>query len=124
MMDKRSEQNLRNVHPALVRVVRRAYEMFPDFQITSGARTLAEQKRLLKIGATRTLDSRHVPGRDGYAKAVDVFVSKRWDWPLYVKFATIMKTAARDCDVPLVWGGDWKTFRDGPHFELPRKDYP
>jgi peptidoglycan L-alanyl-D-glutamate endopeptidase CwlK len=35
-----------------------------------------------------------------------------------------MKQAATDLNVPIVWGGDWKSFRDGPHFELNRSKYP
>jgi peptidoglycan L-alanyl-D-glutamate endopeptidase CwlK len=27
-------------------------------------------------------------------------------------------------DVPIVWGGDWRTFKDMPHFELDRRKYP
>ena len=26
--------------------------------------------------------------------------------------------------VPIEWGGDWRTFKDGPHFQLPKKEYP
>ena len=29
-----------------------------------------------------------------------------------------MKKAADMLDTPIVWGGDWKTFKDYPHFEL------
>jgi peptidoglycan LD-endopeptidase CwlK len=35
-----------------------------------------------------------------------------------------MKQAAEELDVAIVWGGDWKSFPDGPHFELDRKAYP
>ncbi|WP_295608673.1 M15 family metallopeptidase [uncultured Lamprocystis sp.] len=35
-----------------------------------------------------------------------------------------MKQAAKDLSLPLVWGGDWKSFKDGPHFELPANHYP
>jgi peptidoglycan L-alanyl-D-glutamate endopeptidase CwlK len=35
-----------------------------------------------------------------------------------------MKDAAKQEGVNIVWGGDWRTFKDGPHFELTRKDYP
>ncbi|WP_016678642.1 M15 family metallopeptidase, partial [Yersinia pestis] len=35
-----------------------------------------------------------------------------------------MKQAAKAMELPLQWGGDWKNFRDGPHFELPRECYP
>ena len=26
--------------------------------------------------------------------------------------------------VPIEWGGDWRTFKDGPHFQLPWGKYP
>jgi peptidoglycan L-alanyl-D-glutamate endopeptidase CwlK len=35
-----------------------------------------------------------------------------------------MKAAAAEEGVALVWGGDWKRFPDGPHFELDRRVYP
>jgi peptidoglycan L-alanyl-D-glutamate endopeptidase CwlK len=35
-----------------------------------------------------------------------------------------VKAAAVREGVPIVWGGDWKSLRDGPHFELERKAYP
>ena len=35
-----------------------------------------------------------------------------------------VKAAALDLKTPLIWGGDWKTLRDGPHFELDRKAFP
>ena len=34
------------------------------------------------------------------------------------------KQAAKELKVPIVWGGDWRTFKDGPHIELDRKAYP
>jgi peptidoglycan LD-endopeptidase CwlK len=127
-----SEARLRGVHPDLVRVVRRAAQIINDpafgFVITAGVRTVAEQRRLFAAGATRTMNSRHIPGKDGTAKAVDFAVTLggkvRWDWPLYSRLSKIVKQAAADVGVPIIWGGDWKTFKDGPHFELPRKSYP
>ena len=35
-----------------------------------------------------------------------------------------MKLAAEDIGIPLEWGGDWTSFKDGPHFQLPWRDYP
>jgi peptidoglycan L-alanyl-D-glutamate endopeptidase CwlK len=43
---------------------------------------------------------------------------------LYDVLAVAMKQAAKDLGVSIVWGGDWVTFKDGPHFELDRKVYP
>ena len=48
----------------------------------------------------------------------------RWDWPLYEQIGAAMKAAAKDLGVPIVWGGDWASFRDGPHFELDRTACP
>lgn len=116
----------------MVKVVRRAQKLVKDKDfgaiITCTVRTMQEQKLLVQKGASKTLNSRHIPGKDGYAKAIDFAVTLkgkvRWDWPLYAKLAEIMKEAARLEKIPIIWGGDWKSFRDGPHFELPRNKYP
>ena len=127
-----SEKRLRGVHPDLVRVVRRVAKDWKDaetgFIITCGVRTLEEQKVLVKKGASRTLRSRHIPARNGYGHAVDFAVTlngvPRWDWPLYDKLAKRVKAAAKAEKVPIEWGGDWPSFRDGPHFQLPWAEYP
>jgi peptidoglycan LD-endopeptidase CwlK len=132
IINSTSEGKLKKVHPDLVRVVYRTAKLIKEkdfgFIITCGARTLEEQKKLLKAGATRTLNSRHIPGADEYSKAVDFAVTLsgkvRWDWPLYSKLSSIVKEAAKLENVPIEWGGDWKTFKDGPHFQLPKIKYP
>lgn len=121
---KRSEENLKGVHPDLARVVRRAITISAiDFGITEGLRTQARQDALFKAKATKTLNSRHLTGH-----AIDVVAyvagQVRWDWPLYHRIADAMKKAAEIEKVPLEWGGDWVSFKDGPHFQLPRKEYP
>ena len=47
----------------------------------------------------------------------------RWDWPLFMQAGKIVKGAAEDLGIRIVWGGDWTKFRDGPHVEL-AKDWP
>ncbi len=133
-MDQRSLDRLKGVHPDLVRVVLAAAEQFPkdapglSFFVTEGARTMARQKELFKAGASKTLNSRHIPGADGFSKAVDLAVrlngELRWDWPLYDKLSRTMKRVAKEQMVPLEWGGDWPKFRDGPHYQLSAKEYP
>ena len=123
---------LRGVHPDLVRDVLRCADDWKDadtgFIVTCGVRTLAEQKVLVAKGASKTLRSRHIPAANGYAHAVDLAATidgrVRWDWPLYDRLAKRMKAAAKAEKVPLEWGGDWKTFKDGPHYQLPWKSYP
>ena len=122
-----SLSKLKKVHPDLVRVVNRCTRDWRDktftFIITCGPRTLAEQKLLVRKGASKTMRSRHLIARNGYSHAVDVAAvlngRVRWDWPLYHKIAAAMKAAAKKEGVPIEWGGDWKTFRDGPHYQLP-----
>ncbi len=124
ILSQRSLSRLEGVHPDLVRVVKRAAAISHiDFTVLEGLRTQADQARLMRLGATRTLNSRHLTGH-----AVDIAPmvggTVRWDWPLYRQLAEIIKSAAAEEKVPVTWGGDWKTFKDGPHWELPWKQYP
>jgi peptidoglycan L-alanyl-D-glutamate endopeptidase CwlK len=120
----RSIARLQDVHPDLVRVVRRAAVMSSlDFTVLEGIRTLPRQKQLMAQGATRTLNSRHLTGHAvDLAPMIGGTVS--WDWPLYDRLAKVVKAAADHEDVPITWGGDWESFKDGPHWELPWKQYP
>lgn len=127
-LSPRSEGNLRGVNPALVKVVHRAAELVDGadglgFIVTEGVRTQARQVELFKARATRTLNSKHLTGH-AVDLAATVKGEVRWDWPLYARIAEVMKQAAADCDVAIVWGGDWATFRDGPHFEIDPGRYP
>jgi len=121
---QRSENNLEGVHPDLILVMRQAIQTTDiDFAIIEGVRTLERQREMVRIKASQTLNSRHLTGH-----AVDVapiYEGKiAWDWPLYYVLADCIKTAAKLVDVPIEWGGDWKRFKDGPHWQLPWKEYP
>ncbi|EGO4235752.1 M15 family metallopeptidase [Escherichia coli] len=121
---QRSEINLRGVHPDLVKVVRLALELSPvDFGITEGLRTVERQKQLVAEGKSQTMNSRHISGH-----AVDVFAyptpAGSWDWQYYQQISRAFKQAGKNLGIPVEWGGDWKTLKDGPHFQLPYADYP
>ena len=123
-LSPRCLRRLRDVHPDLAAVVERAAQITEvSFIVTEGLRTRERQAELLKVGASRTMNSRHLTGHAVDLAAV-VGGKPRWDWPLYHKLADAMKAAAKELGVPLVWGGDWRTFKDGPHFELDRTKYP
>ena len=124
ILGTRSLSRLEGVHPDLVRVVKKAASMSDlDFTVLEGLRTVARQKQLFAQKATKTMNSRHITGH-----AVDLAPmlggKVSWDWPLYDRLADIVKAAAVAENVPITWGGDWKTFKDGPHWELPWKQYP
>jgi peptidoglycan L-alanyl-D-glutamate endopeptidase CwlK len=114
---------MEGVHPDLVRVVRRAAELTNiQFIVTEGLRTKERQSELLKAGASRTMNSRHITGH-AVDLAARVGTEIRWDWPLYGQINAAMQAASAELSVPIVWGGSWK-FKDGPHFELSRAAYP
>jgi peptidoglycan L-alanyl-D-glutamate endopeptidase CwlK len=120
----RSLSLLKGVHPDLVKVAHLALSYSPlDFTITEGLRTRARQQELFNEGASKTLNSRHITGH-----AIDIAAlvggKVRWDWPLYPRIAEAFKRASKELNVPVIWGGDWKSLRDGPHFELDRRRYP
>lgn len=114
----RDRKRLEGVDPRLVAVLERAAETSPvPFIVLEGRRTEKRQRQLVAAGASKTLRSKHLLG-----KAVDVapLLHGRvsWDWPLYHELAPHMKKAAADLQVAIRWGGDWKSFPDGPHWEL------
>lgn len=123
ILSERDIFRLEGVHPDLRRVVVRAAAIGdPVFMVLEGLRSPERQAELKAAGASRTLRSRHLTGH-----AVDLAVivghEARWDWPLYDRLAATVKRAANELGVPIEWGGDWTTLKDGPHFQLPRAKY-
>lgn len=120
----RSRRALAGVHPDLARVAVRALRISEiDFVVIEGLRTEKRQAVLVKSGASQTMHSRHITG---HAIDLAAFLDSqiRWDWGLYDRLADSMKQAAKELNVDIVWGGDWKAFKDGCHFELNRNTYP
>lgn len=146
----RSAANLVGVDPRMVRVVKRALLIAPDlgcpdFTVTCGVRTLAQQKALYAQGRTKpgkvvtwTLNSRHLPNpKTGLGEAVDLFPGT-WDIvdnkktpevdDAYALLAKAMLKAAELEGVAIRWGANWDGDRmirekgetDNPHFELAR----
>ncbi|NRT56448.1 M15 family metallopeptidase [Sphaerotilus uruguayifluvii] len=150
-LSERSLKELTGVHDDLVSVIRRAAELSAEeFAVHDGIRTLEEQKELVRAGASQTLDSRHLTGHA--VDLVPVINGKlRWEWDPIYRIADAVRTAAKELEIPLRWGGAWdidftssndhtedlvadysarrkragkKVFLDGPHYELPKAKYP
>lgn len=115
----RSLRALNGVDPRLIAVATRALLTGPlDFVVTQGLRTREQQAELVRTGASRTMNSRHITGHAiDLAPYVDGQV--RWDWPLFHSLAAAMLESAQALKVPLEWGGNWQSFPDGPHFQIP-----
>ena len=92
-----------------------------DFVIIEGARDSIRQAEMLKSGASKTLNSKHLIQKDGFAHAVDVFhLRKKLDdpWKDYEAFGFVnsaVQRAAQDIGIEIVWGGWWGW--DFGHFE-------
>ena len=126
---KRSLDNLKGVDPLLVLLVTKALDLgIMDFSVTRGVGTPEEQQKFIDSGTSLTLNSKYLIQSDGYSHAVDLY-----PYPIDMKkvnghdaqeiakfgvLAGIIKTLAKDMGIDIVWGGDWKSFFDAPHFEI------
>lgn len=133
---KRSLKNLKDVHPLLISIVVTALKQYTtiDFSVLEGIRNPERQQELFNKGTTQTLNSKHLPQKDGYAYAVDLLPyiqGSRGDaiWRNKDAFKAVsdaMFAAAKALNINIRWGGDWnqngrsddERFYDGPHFEL------
>ena len=100
---------------------------YMDVTVVSGHRTPAEQLELYKKG--RSVNGNIVTNIDGYTKkskhnyspslAVDV-VPYPIDWEdeqRFLELSVIVKRIAAEQGTDVVWGGDWKSFKDYPHWQ-------
>ena len=112
---ERSKEHLSEIHPDLYHVVILARQLSEvPFEITDGLRTLEEQRHYYDTGKSKTMKSKHLTGL-----AVDVVpIPVVWEPEAFYPIAIAMKQASDILDIPIVWGGDWRTFKDYPHFEL------
>ena len=132
---QRSLTRLGTCHEDLQLLMREALadpECPSDITIIEGHRGQARQDQLVEEGKSQLMwpRSRH---NSMPSMAVDVapYVngSVSWDWDYYRPLAAHIKdTWARLVANELVtgqydlsWGGDWRNFRDGPHWQLDPK---
>jgi len=121
----RSTKNMNGIHPDLRLVLDKALQDSPlDFVVIEGLRTKERQQQLVASGASKTMDSRHITGHAVDLLPIGPDGKPAFDWPLYNQLGPAVKKAAADLGIELDWGGDWKKFKDGPHFELDRTAYP
>jgi peptidoglycan L-alanyl-D-glutamate endopeptidase CwlK len=130
-MDSRSEAALANVDPDLAAKVRTAAGQLAAagtfLLVVSGLRTAAEQNALYAQGRNGTpghivTNAKAGQSMHNYGLAVDVvpYLSGQsgalnWhaDTPQFQAIVSALKAEG------LVWGGDWITFKDEDHFQMP-----
>lgn len=118
VLGAKSKEKLQGVDSRLVRLVEQAIkETTVDFTVFEGLRTPERQQQLVNDGYSQTLKSKHLTGH-----AVDLVAivngKVTWDKEHYPEIARAMKKAASDQQIKIRWGGDFKSFFDGAHFEL------
>jgi len=126
---KTSLDKLDGVHQDLEKLCHRALALSPiDFVIVQGARTQEYQDQLYAQGRTKpgpvvtwTRNSRHI---GGFAIDFAAWTGKiDWNAKYYAPIAGAFKAAAKELNIPIVCGIDWKT-PDYGHVELSSAVYP
>lgn len=124
-LSNRSMNALKDVHPDLIAVVNRALEISPvDFTVVEGLRTIEKQRENVAKGVSQTMNSKHLLQKDGFGHAVDLYpyydgkVQVQAPWSKFADIANAMKAAALVLGFKITWGGDWKSLKDGPHYQI------
>jgi peptidoglycan L-alanyl-D-glutamate endopeptidase CwlK len=123
--DSRSEKNIGSLNPKAQKAARIFLKTIRDAgidaRIISGTRTYAEQDALYRkgrFGNPKPIVTNAEGGESnhnfGIAWDIGIFKNGAYlgDSPLYDKAATVGLVAE------LEWGGNWKTFKDKPHYQL------
>ena len=125
LWDPVSEARMARLHPDVAQAARRfiqaAYAQGIALRVTSGYRSFAEQQALYNQGRTTpgNIVTNAPPGHSyhNWGMAVDVVEIKNgqalWNNPRWGEIARIGKSLGFE------WGGDWKSFQDKPHFQMP-----
>jgi len=115
---QRSLDNLATCHKDLQRVAHEAIKHF-DFTVICGHRGKTAQDKAFAEGKSKVKwpNSKHNKNPSLAFDATPVPL----DWKDTASFhamAKTMKEAAHKLKITIRWGGDFKNFFDGPHFEL------
>ena len=121
-LSNRSAHRMSGIHPLLISCVTLAMRKYSkiDFGVGEGAiRTKQMQECLVADGKSRTMSSKHLPQKDHYSHAVDLYPSGKSNISdagdhAHIKWA--MDMAAKDLGVELEHGYDWGW--DSPHHEI------
>lgn len=115
-----SKARLAAIDPTLAELMTAVEAQHPDaFEISEGMRTRDRQAQMVAEGKSQTMNSKHLGGN-----AVDIAIAgpdgkPNWNFEDYRPLADTAKAVAAQMGIPdFVWGGDWKSLRDGVHFQV------
>lgn len=110
----------------IIRLINHCHERGINVQVAQALRTNAEQQALYDIGRTKpgkkVTNAKPGTSFHNYGAAVDLFFLNNekkayWDVKAFKKVWSIAKELKLDKE-GLVWGGEFKTLVDYPHFQL------
>ena len=111
------------LHPKLKLLLLEAIKTSPiDFTVIETVRTIEQQKINIAKGVSKTLKSKHIPStnKSGMCEAFDI-APYPVDWKNIKRFIILsqhIKRVAQNLHIDIIYGGDWKTFKDYPHYQL------
>lgn len=120
---KASLRHLRNCDTEIQRLMFALIEIY-DVSIICSHRSQEEQDAAFASGNSKASWGRS-PHNHFPSKAIDIIpcvsgVKNIWDRKdLFDEMGSIVKDLAYHLDIPITWGGDFNSFYDGPHFEVP-----
>lgn len=124
------DAKLETVRLPLQKLIKRASVLSQaPFTVIEGIRSVSRQKELVARGASKTMNSFHLTGdavdlwplgEDGKTLSSGSPEKEAILWRQLRLIAGAVKDAARELNIPVTWGGDWKSFPDAPHFQIPR----
>lgn len=117
-LGKKSLERLATCHPDLQRLVKEVVKEY-DITVLEGHRGEKEQNEAFEKGNSKVRwpNGKHnkIP-----SEAVDI-APYPIDWNNLSRFkemGEIVKRKATELGINIAWGGEWKTLKDYPHFEL------
>lgn len=110
----------KGVNGDLMRVIKRAQEISEvKFHVHEGLRSVERQAEMVRRGWSKTMNSKHLTGRAVDLRADGDPAVGNLDAAKYAKINEAIAKASKEAGVPVEWGGNWKGFKDIPHFQLP-----
>ncbi|MGE8129006.1 phage tail tip lysozyme [Methylobacterium sp. NPDC080182] len=110
----------KGVNGDLMRVIKRAQEISEvKFHVHEGLRSVERQADMVRRGWSKTMNSKHLTGRAVDLRADGDPAVGNLDAAKYAKINEAIGKASKEAGVPVEWGGNWKGFKDIPHFQLP-----
>lgn len=113
-----SMAKLRECHPDIQKVLMEAIKVV-DFTVLEGYRSNEKQLLMHTQGTSKALPGQS-PHNRSPSMAVDIA-----PWPIdwedkgrFYRLAGVIEACASKLGIELEWGGDFKGFFDGPHFQL------